>query len=98
MKLLDRYFIVCDLRDEHLTKLAALTPQAWRNGYVYQGNRRGARKVRRALREWHWRCLLGLYHRRFQALVLERDVILTRQAFLTALVAPGVLARSGGAR
>ncbi|WP_163869569.1 hypothetical protein [Myxococcus eversor] len=70
-------------------------PGTW--GFNFQCNRKGTRKVRRVLRDWHRTLLLRLIHGGCKALVLEGDLVLTREAFVTALAARQVLTKGGGA-
>lgn len=80
-----------------VAELPCLVPSPARAAFDVQGNRSGVRKVRRVLRDWYQRGLLQLIHGGCKALVLEGDMVLTREAFVTALVAPQLLAKGGGA-
>ncbi|WAM23832.1 hypothetical protein [Myxococcus sp. NMCA1] len=99
MKELDGVFIDGELGGMARFKgLTCLAPVMDRDAYVVQGNRRGVRKVRRALREWHQGALVRLFQgRNARAWVFGEGLVLTRETFLMALTVPQVLAKGGGA-
>lgn|GEM_PF-6389173 len=98
MRALEWHFVHYELGGgERVSELPCLVPSRARAAFDVQGNRGGVRKMRRVLREWTRDSLSRLFHRQCRALVLDGDMVLTREVFITALVTPQVFARGGGA-